>query len=418
MRTTAGRLANLRFLKQPDTSKDGAIQRGGGALCRCTHYVCCALVVAAFVTVGQTGCAPAWKYSYIDAERTAADTASDLLICYRDHLDLGSADLEDALKSAELAPMIKNFVRCSLVSAYAPNRAYMAQFGVTSPPGVVVVHSDGTYHALTENLTPDGIRDFLASAKAPGSKPQRNTSVPRPTDYLLRAEGVYETAVDRAQRLNRNLLIVYKWWLDEDSTKLIARMSRPEVAAQCTNTVNCVLDWDFIPNRGHVAQYGVQEYPAIIIVHRDGTSDVLQGLAPVDRIIGFLDNALGNGTAASATNVQLSSAKPGWRWSTEPEFAANRARDGRTGLFMFFHSATQDESVRAMRLLQSNSADTLLADTVRCSVDAAQFPDQLAAYNVDVLPACVGVRPDGTSIARQGNITFDDLTAIRNFLEK
>jgi hypothetical protein len=406
----------------------------------------------ALLAVGE-GCGSAWKYNYVDAERAAANQARDLFICYRDHLDLGSADLDEAVKSPALAPVLKNYVLCSLVSAYAPNRKYLAQFGVTAPPAVVVLHTDGTYHAKTEDLTPAAIREFVASAQAPGRTPRRDISVPRATDFLIHAEGVYDNAAEKAQRLNRDLLIVYKWWLDEDSTKLIARMSRPEVAARCTRTVNCVLDWDYVPNRKVAARYGVRDYPAIIVVRRDGRSEVLEGLVGIERIVAFLNRALSGGpvgrsarTAGDASPAPggangessaerrsfgakaarsssegesvAATAKPGWRWSNNFERARDRARERNQGLFVFIHDPTDATSARVMRVLQSDAAASLLADTVNCSLPAGARAELADTYGIAQLPTCLALKPDGAFATRQGVLTLEDIRQLADFLAR
>ncbi|HRX83399.1 MAG TPA: hypothetical protein P5572_00105 [Phycisphaerae bacterium] len=365
-----------------------------------------------------SGCASArWTYNYPDAERAAAAQERDLLIFYRDHLDLSSADLDDMLESPALAPALKNYVLCSLVAAYAPNRRYVAQFGVTTPPALIVVHPDGTYHAKTDSFTPEAITAFLASAKAPGAKPTRDISVPRPTDFLLHAEGVYERAVEKADRLNRDLLIVYKWWLDDESTKLLARLSRPEVAVRCANTVTCILDWDYVPNRKYVAKYGVTRYPAIIVVHRDDTADVLEGPASVERIIGFLSRTL-PGTTQPVPGAQLSAARPGWRWFTNLDRAQAQAERNETGLFIFVHDPTDATSAQMMQLLQSGEAADYLDKAVKCSLtDDPEIRSMLSVYGVDAVPAFIAVRDDGNFRKASGAITLDDLRDLAQFLE-
>jgi hypothetical protein len=363
------------------------------------------------------GCGSKWTYSYIEAERKAAAEERDILVIYRDHLDFSSADLEDAMQSPVLEPVTKDYVLCSLVSAYAPNRRYVAQFGVASPPAVIVVHPDGTYHAQTERLTPEDIRSFLAGAQAPGQRADRDIAVPRATDYLLRAEGVYERAVEKANRLNRPLLIIYKWWLDDESTRLIARMSRPEVAARCASAVHCILDWDYVPNRRHVARYGVGRYPAIIVVHRDGSADVLDGPASAERIIGFLSRTLPPVSHPTA-DAAVSPAKPAWRWFSDYERARARARTSGAGLFVFVHNPTDEASARVMRLLQSDEAADLLSHTVNCSLtDRPVTRELLAVHSIERAPTCLAIRPDGDSRKREGVITMDDLRELADYLK-
>ncbi len=244
----------------------------------------------------SSGCAPTWVYSYVEAERQAKPAEKPILIVYRDHLDVKSGKVQDMVESPSLASATSKYVRCSLISAFDPNRRYLAQYGVTSPPALVIVHPDGTFHCLRNEFSTSIIKEFLTTSKAPGERPRVDMQVPRPTDYLVRAEGTFEKALDKARRQNRKLMIVYKWWLNPDSTELISRMSRPEVANRCTETVNCVLDWDYVPNRKHVAQYGVTKFPAIIVVNQDGSYQTHQGLGTVNELVRFLEKALSTRT--------------------------------------------------------------------------------------------------------------------------
>ena len=64
-------------------------------------------------------------------------------------------------------------------------------------------------------------------------------------------------------------------------------MSRPEVAGYFSESVNCILDWDYAPNREHVAKYGVTAFPSVIIVEPDGRYRILKGLPSVEQLVRF-----------------------------------------------------------------------------------------------------------------------------------
>jgi hypothetical protein len=239
------------------------------------------------------GCGPPWVYSYVEAEKLGKAAERPILVFYRDHLDPQCGQMLKTLNTtATRVTNHRNMVRCSLLTAYNPDRRYVAQYGVTSAPALIVIHPDGTYHSRMGSGTAEEVMEFLENATPPGSTPNLDIQVVRPTDYLARAEGTYEKALGKARRQNRKLLIIYKWWLDGDSTEMIRRMMRPEVAARCSETINCILDWDYVPNRRHVGQHGVSRYPALIIVHQDGRADVREGLMPTEEIVRFLTQVL------------------------------------------------------------------------------------------------------------------------------
>ncbi len=240
-----------------------------------------------FVTV-VSGCGPtrAWQYDYDAAVRQARSRQRDLLILYKDPLDAESGIVRDTLQSAAARVEADGKVWCMLVPFHAPSRRFMAQYGVFEAPAIVVVHPDSTYHALSGVPTEDDVVVFLKAAKGPGKAPTINPQVPHRATFSH--FNIYERAQSTARNQNRRLLIVYKWWLDGRSSTLIQRLSRPHVAVQLAETVKCLLDWDHIANRGHVAKYGVRDFPALILVEPDGAYRVLRGLRTADEIIRFI----------------------------------------------------------------------------------------------------------------------------------
>lgn len=232
-----------------------------------------------------SGCGPAWHFDYDEAVRQARRSDRDILILYKDPLDVDSGKMRDILEAPEIASRNADKVWCAVVPFYAPNRKFVAQFGITEAPAIIVLHPDQTYHALSGVRTPEAVARFLDAARAPGKKPNLDFQVP--VKNRIEYYNVYEHAVEKARRQNRRLCVVYKWWLDGKSTELINRISRPHVWRYFADSVNCILDWDHQPNRAHVARFGVHEYPAIIIVEPDGKYRVLRGLRTDDEIIRF-----------------------------------------------------------------------------------------------------------------------------------
>ncbi len=239
----------------------------------------------ASVIAATLGCGPHWLYDYDQALRQARREDRDLLILYKDPLDTRSGKMRDILESPEISSHHGDKVWCMLVPFYGPNPKFVAQYGIQEAPGLAVVHPDNTYHALTGGDSAQEVIRFLESAKPPGRTPAIDPQVPRRVTFEY--FNIFERARDKARRQNRRLFIIYKWWLDPQSTEVIRRVSSPHVARYFTESVNCILDWDYVPNRRHVAQYGVQQSPALIIVEPDGTHRVLSGLHAADAIILF-----------------------------------------------------------------------------------------------------------------------------------
>lgn len=245
------------------------------------------------------GCSPTWSLSFDDAERQARRLEQPLLVVYKDAFDTKSAAVQDILLSPSIQPLLKNKVLVVLTTEYPPDRRIVAQYGVTRAPAVVLIHPDGTYNALTEVSTPEVLESFLDRSKPPGLTPSTHPQVSRTLDYA-EWEGIYENAVARAQRQNRELLIVYKWWLSAESTDLLSTIqNRPDVARHFAPTVNCLLDYDYAPNREHMRRFGVTTYPAIVRVSRGGSYQVLSGPMNPQDITRFMS---GTAPAGSAPN--------------------------------------------------------------------------------------------------------------------
>jgi hypothetical protein len=354
-----------------------------------------------------SGCSSAWIDSYNLAEQVARSRETDLVLFYKDHLDPQSGQMAERLEDPRVHSALTGKVKCVLVTVFEPNAKFVAQYGVSGAPALIVVHPDQTYHAREGPMSVEQIVDFLHSAQAPGEKPELNPQLPR--EYQYQWIGIYEDALERARRQNRKLLIVYKWWLSGESNELLRRLSKPEVARHVHEMAHCLLDWDYVPNRRHMASYGVQKVPAMVIVHQDGTYHAKEGLPDIADIVRFIVNARAPG--------QL----PGWRaradvraayrWYADFDRAAVVARRQDKSLFVFYYSTFSDESNRMEQLLGQTETAALFTDTVNCKLDWAIRGNRelVKAYGVDRVPAFIIVRPDGTYHTRVGSVGTVDL---------
>jgi len=348
-------------------------------------------IAASVFLLAVAGCAPRWQFAYDEAVRLARRQERDMLVFYKDPLDINSGKLRDAVESAGVQPLANEMVRCLLVPSYPPNRSFVAQYGVRDTPALIVIHPDGTYHRLKGVHSAREVRSFLESARGPGLSPELNPRIPRGAtfDYF----NIYERAVETAQRQGRPLIIIYKWWVNPESTELIRRISRPEVARYFAESVNCILDWDHVPNRSHVKKYGVTKFPAIIIVEPDGRYRSLTGLPAVDRIVRFV-------VASPSGHEQKESSG---RTSTVVWFADFDAADlvsQRTGksLFLFYHSNVSDRSQQVAHMLDDPELRSVLSKFVTCRLDWSHQANRnrMAHFGVRSVPAGIVVHGDGS----------------------
>jgi hypothetical protein len=365
-----------------------------------------ALTLIALVSLASTGCTGGWDHaSYDFAQRDAQAKNVDLVVFYKDHLDSSSGQTEDVLRHPRLASLMSGKVRCQLLTEFEPNRRFVAQYGVESAPALIVIHPDETYHVREGAVTLEQAEKFLSEAIAPGKKPTLNPAVPRTYEY--RWINIYEDAVEEAKRQNRKMLVLYKWWLSADSSELIRRMDKPEVARHFANMVHCILDWDYMPNRQHMARFSADKVPALVIVNQDGSYHKLVGLASMKQIVEFAVGSRGPGIRPGRDRTDRTSS---YRWATDFDRALSAGRRQNQNVFVFYHSVFSDASNQMEQLLTESGTAALFRNTVNCKLDWSNPRNRkrMDRYGVDRVPAFVIIRPDGTYHARIGPQRADD----------
>jgi hypothetical protein len=257
--------------------------------------------------------------------------------------------------------------------------------------------------------TLEELQKFITGAVPPGEKPNLNPSVPR--EYEYRWFNIYEDALEEAKRQNRRLLIVYKWWLSGDSTELIRRIHKPEVARHFATMIHCMLDWDYIPNRQHMAQFGVDKVPALVIMHQDGTFHAMEGLASINKIVEFAVAARAPGNRPGLPRTERAAS---YNWQTDFDRALGIARRQNVNVFVFYHSVFSDTSKQMEDRLMEPAVAALFQNTVNCKLDWSNPQNRalMEPYAVDRVPACLLIRPDGTFHVRIGPQTVEDMASL------
>lgn len=243
-----------------------------------------------------------WINDYQTAERRQRDTGRPILIFYKNHLDplCGMMDRtlrEPAVRSAASGA----FVRCVLMTDYDPDRVYVAQYGVTRAPALIVVHPDGTFHAREGLLSADEVATFLEEARPPGRMPIVNPYVPRAAEFRWTSD--LKEARASAAGQGKPLLILFKWWLGRDDWRMQRILELPEAYRLVADCVHCRLDYDHLPSRARMAELSVHRTPALIVERPDGSRMTLEGLVPPDDVVRFLQTALHAPPSSGATGA-------------------------------------------------------------------------------------------------------------------
>ena len=245
-----------------------------------------------------------WVADYDTAQAQVRETGRELLIFYKDTRLGVDDDTWRSLNSRELKPILRPYVRCKLFRPYEPDRRFVAQYGVERAPALIIVHSDGTYHAQVGSMSTARISEFLAQSAAPGSWPTLNPHIPRRVEYGWHRS--FESAQAAAEESHAPILLVYHRWLTRDWARLEKLLSAREVYTRFGDLVHCRLGGFWPWTKACVTQYGALRLPALVVVHRDATVDVLELPTSTEAVVRFADEAISHqpGRVGSAHHTQ------------------------------------------------------------------------------------------------------------------
>ena len=254
--------------------------------------LCLALTVAgpACVSAPRSWRTDGWYADYEAAETAARAADRDLLIRYWEDREDRDAAIDRAIRSPSLSNLARDYVGCNLFRSYEPDRRYVAQFGVDRAPALIVVHGDGTYHALTGGADAERIEAFLAGAHAPGLPVQIDPYVPREADYDWRDS--LEEAETAARDSGRPLFVVYYRTLSRDWHALSKLLQRPEVRLRLNDAVPGRVGLLGLSTDAYITRFGALRLPAMVIAHADGTFDKLELPRSYEDVASFADVAL------------------------------------------------------------------------------------------------------------------------------
>ncbi len=239
-----------------------------------------------WILVVLGGCGVTAVEDFTTAERLAAQQKKERFIFYKSALAPESGQMQADLERSDVQQKLADKVYCILVDLYEPNQRFMAQYGVSRAPAVVLIHTDGTYQAHQGPMTEAGVIAFLDVSHAPGLPPRLDAQIPHAVDYQW--EGQYSQAAQKAKSSNRRVFIFYKAALNPDCNEILANvLSRQDVARCFLDSVNCLLDWGHAPNRTLMESFGVTNVPAFVIINPDGTYRTLRGMVTAEQLIGF-----------------------------------------------------------------------------------------------------------------------------------
>jgi hypothetical protein len=173
-----------------------------------------------------------------------------------------------------------------LLNTYEPDRRYAGQFGVERFPALILVHPDGTFHATDGPFSKEQILAFLSESKPPGLSQKPNPYVRREARFdwysSLREAGM------AADRLNRDILVVYYRSIAGDWPRIHQLLSRPEVYRHVGSMLHCrIRFWSETGPKG-LTPFGSLSLPALVVVRPDGSHEVLEVPGSADAVVRFV----------------------------------------------------------------------------------------------------------------------------------
>ncbi|UCE58397.1 MAG: hypothetical protein JSU63_13255 [Phycisphaerales bacterium] len=253
-----------------------------------------AVVLLGICIIGWAGCRTlsnwrliGWSADYDSAERRVLETGRDMLIWYTDPLPGKSDPLDEVLHEPAVKDLTKPYVRCKLSRSYEPDRRYVAQFGVERAPALIVVHTDGTYHALTGMMSVETVRRGLTKAVAPGDVPTFNHLIPRQAEYHWHSN--IEVAREASASSGRPILVVYYRSLSRDWPRLERLLTRREVYRRLAEMVHCRINTLRPWSKAQITEFGALKLPALVITRNDGSYETLEMPTSYETIVRFAD---------------------------------------------------------------------------------------------------------------------------------
>jgi len=247
-----------------------------------------------------------WLTDYDSAERRAQEAGKPILVVYRDGRDKVDRPFLKALRKVERPEHLQYAIRCTIYRPFEPDRRYAAQFGVERSPGLIVVHADGTHHAVAGPLSESQIADFLSGARPPGESRERNALVPRSIRYEW--HDTLGGAEAKAGETSKPILIVLYRLFTTDWQRLSSLLEKPEVFRVARDMVHCRVGvWNPMA-KAYTGRWGKVNLPAIVVERPDGSHAVLEMPTGNEAIARFIDRALES--EISASRVEPSALTP------------------------------------------------------------------------------------------------------------
>lgn len=228
-----------------------------------------------------------WTADYENAERKASEAGTGVLYLFTNKDRTRPDPVRDYLKNPEHRGSVAGYIPALLFKNFEPDRRYAEQFGVNRAPALIVLHPDGTYHALQGSVSAETTTAFLTNATPPGQAPALNPHINRRLGYYWFRD--WPSARKAAQENQRDAFVVLERWMSRDWDLLKPMLERKEVYSRVAHMVHCRPGSAWASGGSVAAELGVQNLPAIVIVPHAGDPRILELPSSYEAIVRFAD---------------------------------------------------------------------------------------------------------------------------------
>ncbi|MCG3137327.1 MAG: hypothetical protein HJJLKODD_01171 [Phycisphaerae bacterium] len=223
--------------------------------------------------------------------------------------------------------------------------------------------------------------------------------------------GRFDEAERLAAQQNKELVILYKSWLDEASGRMQRDLQyNSSLQPLLTNRIVCILEQGYEPNQRFVAQFDIASFPTLIVRHTDGTFHAQSGSLSNEQMVAFLSSAQPPGRPIRV-NAQIPR-NVDYQWQVQYDVALPLARQQNRLMFIFYKAVFNPQSNEVLwNVLNRPEVAEEFEAMVNCRLDWGYAPNRqtMTRFGISDVPGFVILHPDGRFLARQGLVTAEQL---------
>ena len=219
----------------------------------------------------------------------------------------------------------------------------------------------------------------------------------------------FEEAEQHRASSGQPMLIYYRSHSVRRDTPMEERLNTPALRARLDDYVPCKLFRSHEPHRRYAAQYGVLRAPALVVVHPDGTFHRMEGLASVEKVSAFLDEAQPPGDRP--TYDPLLPRKRNYVWHGSIHDAEDEADTLQRPILYLLTASFSGQWDDMKKLFSQREVHVRCQDVTTCRLDSWSSDGGTVAERAEVRewPAVVIERLDGSFVSLERPASYEEI---------